>query len=552
MLFPGFVGPSYQSISPNFDAQRTLNMYPEVSGSGSSKSVSALLGTPGILLFATLGAGPIRGMFAGGKRLFVVSGTDLYELFADATSTNRSTAFGRPVSNDGLPVLMAPTGNQLGISSGGAFYLDNGVGPVPRTFTALAGIVNTVGTAVAWVSGDTFDEYWNGNIIDINGTNYVVSSVTSATTLVLTASAGSHTGVTFSIAPVVKASTMAFLDGYFIVASANSKRFYISALNDGTSWDSLEYGTKEAYPDYIARLFADHEQLWIFGEEQSTEVWQNTGAANFPLQRIPGAVINFGCAAPYSVCKLANGIAWLAIDTSRGGATCVFAQGYSPTVISTPAVENAWNGYSTIADAVAFPYTENKHHFLCISFPTASATWVYDLSTNQWHERAWWSGSANVRQRQAFHSYTPLAAHGLSGVSSSKHYVGDWQNGKIYLQSLGYLTDDATQIQRIRACPHLSNEQKWLFYSQFNLDMQVPSGGPSSINPILDWSDDGGSTFGTAHTFPGGATSTLGKASRVIWRRLGRSRDRVFRVKITDAVAIALINAYLEFEVGTF
>ncbi len=292
--------------------------------------------------------------------------------------------------------------------------------------------------------------------------------------------------------------------------------------------------------------------MWIFGQEQSTEVWQNTGAANFPLQRIPGAVINYGCAAPYSVCKLGNGIAWLAIDTTRGGATCVFAQGFSPSIVSTPAVEDAWNSYTTVADAVSHAYTENKHQFLVITFPTASKTWVYDLSTNQWSERGWWNTTTNVRQRQMFHSYTALAAHGSQAFIPSRHYVGDWENGKIYIQSLSYLTDDGTQIQRIRACPHLSNEQKWIFYNQFMLDMQVPSGGPSAVSPVLDWSDNGGSTFGTAHTFPAGATSNLGVASRIIWRRLGKSRDRVFRVKITDAVAIALINAYLELEPGEF
>lgn len=527
-------------------------MYPEVSGSGTSKSVSALLGTPGIVLFITLIAGAIRGIFSGGNRMFAVAGVDLYEVFSDATYVDRSILYSKPVANDGLPVLMAPTGNQLGISSGGGFYCDNGVGPVPAAFPALSGTVNTVGTAVAWVSGDTFDTYWNGQSIVINTVTYVISSVTSSVTLVLTATAGSQSGVAFSITPLVKASTMAYLDGYFIVSRSDSRQFNISAINDGSTWDPLDFATKEAYPDYISRVFADHEQLWIFGQEQSTEVWQNTGAANFPLQRIPGAIIDYGCAAPYSVCKLANGIAWLAIDTARGGVTCVFAQGFSPSVISTPAVENAWNGYTTIADAVAYSYFEDKHKFLCISFPTGNATWVYDISTNQWHERAWWSGSANVRQRQAFHSYTALAAHGASAFVPSKHYVGDWENGKIYIQSLDTLTDNTVQIQRIRACPHISNEQKWLFYSQFLLDVQVPSGGPSAITPVLDWSDDGGSTFGTTHTFPAGGTSNLGKATRVVWRRLGRSRDRVYRVKITDAVPIALIGAYLEFTVGTF
>lgn len=553
MIFPGFVGPSYQSRSANFDAQRTLNMFPEVSGSGSSKSVSMLLGTPGILLFITLPAGAIRGMFAGGGRLFAVAGTDLYEVFADQTYTDRSLmGGGHPLVNDSLPVLMAPTGNQLGLSSGGYFYCDNGSGPDPAHFSTSTGTVDTVGTAVVWASGDLFDTLWVGNVITIAASNYTITAITDTTHLTINSTAGTHSGSAYSISPVVPASTMTFLGGYFIVSIPNSKQFNISALNDGTTWDELDFGTKDAYPDQIARVFADRNLLWIFGKEQSTEVWQNTGAALFPFQQVQGSLINYGCAAPYSVARLGNGLAWLALDTSRGGVTCVYAQGFSPSVISTPAVEFAWNGYATVADAVAFSYTEEKHQFLVISFPTASATWVYDATTNQWHERGWWSGSANIRQRQAFHSYTNLLVHGGSSAIPARHWVGDWQNGKIYIQNLGYTTDDGTQIQRIRACPHLSNEQKFLFYSQLSVDMQVPSGGPSTINPVLDWSDDGGFNFGTAHAYPGGATSTLGRATRVIWRRLGRSRDRVFRLKITDAVPIALVGCYLEFEVGEF
>lgn len=553
MIFPGFVGPSYQARSLNFDAQRSLNLYPEVSGSGTSKTVSVLMGTPGLLLFITLIAGAVRGLFAGGSRMFAVAGADLYEIFADQTYVDRSIAFGHPLVNDGNPAIILPNGNQLGISSGGVFYCDNGAGPIPPVFPTVSGVVNTSGTSVVWVSGDTFDTsgLWSGQIINIGASSYFVASVIDEHHLLLMTSAGVSGPLAYSIDPIVKAGSLAFLDGYFIVAIPNSKRFYISGINDGTSWDPLDFASKEAYPDYISRVFAHNEQLWIFGKEQSTEVWQNTGGS-FPFQRIPGAVINFGCAAPYSVAKLANGLAWLATDTLRGGVTCVFAQGFSPSVISTPAVENAWNSYATVDDAVAYSYTENKHQFLVISFPTGNATWVFDATTNLWHERGWWSGSANIRQRQSFHAYSDLAAHGLAAAIPARHFVGDWQNGKIYIQDMSYMTDDGTQIQRIRTCPHLSNEQKWLFYSQFYLDMQVPSGGPTTINPILDWSDDGGYNFGTAHTYPGGATSAAGRATRVIWRRLGKSRDRIFRVKITDAVPIALLGAYLEFEVGNF
>ncbi len=66
------------------------------------------------------------------------------------------------------------------------------------------GTVNTSGTSVTWVSGNTFGTSvpgatWNGTRFVINGVNYNVSSVGSGTALTLTASAGTQSGVTYHI-----------------------------------------------------------------------------------------------------------------------------------------------------------------------------------------------------------------------------------------------------------------------------------------------------------------------------------------------------------------
>ena len=75
-------------------------------------------------------------------------------------------------------------------------------------------------------------------------------------------------------------------------------------------------------------------------------------------------------------------------------------------------------------DAEAYTYTEDGHYFWVISFPTADATWVYDVTTKLWHERAWLSGGTLHRHRSRGHAYV-----------FGKHLVGDWETGTIAQRS---------------------------------------------------------------------------------------------------------------------
>ncbi len=61
---------------------------------------------------------------------------------------------------------------------------------------------------------------------------------------------------------------------------------------------------------------------------------------------------------------------------------------------------------------------------------------------------------------------------------------------------------------------------------------------------ILEWSDDGGYTWSNAHSRPIGKRGQY--RSRAIWRRLGRARDRVFRLTINARCPVFIIDAYAE------
>jgi hypothetical protein len=535
MEYQGFVGASYLGPAKKANAQRSINLYPEVDESGTGKTKMQLVGTPGLTsAFCTLPTTPVRGFLAAGaplsaaQRLFAVGGSKLYEI----TSGGSATELG-DVGDDGThtPAQIFANGLQLGIVSAGKFYLHNGVSISQPDYPSSSGValVEDLGGGVGrlnWVSGDEFDGTMEGQTITFDGSPYTVTNFHSPTRIFVTPSPTDGAEEAWSISYDVEARTGAFLDGYFIVAKPNSKQANISSLNDGTSWDALDFAIKESYPDNIGAILVDHQDLWLWGESTS-EVWNNTGAADFPLERNQTGAIQMGTAAPWSGVSLGNGVAWLGTN-NQGKAVAYVAAGYIPKRISTHAVERIWAGYSTVADAIGWVQEWEGHLFWWITFPTGNATWVYDQLTGAWHERAWWNGSSLDRHRARCHTYC-----------YGKHLVGDHTTGVIYEMSATAYTDNGTTIRRVRTAPHVSNENKWTFFSTFRLDAE----NSGAVNPSLDWSVDGGDTFGTARTT---TSAGVGAFSNYEWRRLGRSRDRVFRVTITAAVKVVLVGAYLE------
>ena len=60
---------------------------------------------------------------------------------------------------------------------------------------------------------------------------------------------------------------------------------------------------------------------------------------------------------------------------------------------------------------------------------------------------------------------------------------------------------------------------------------------------VLDWSDDGGHTWSNQYMNSAGNVGEYKK--RLMWRRLGRSRDRVYRITCTDPSPWRIVDSYL-------
>lgn len=471
-----FVGPSYTLESVAYDCQRSLNVYPIKSESGTSKAVAALEGTPGTDSVVTLPKFPTRGSIEQNGRCFFIAGNGFYELFADMSYTEWGT-------------LNTSTGN-----------------------TSIA----TNGNQVCVVDNP------NGYIFDL--TTNTLTEITDPYYL--------------------GAVTVTYLDGYFVFNKPDSQVYFISALYDGMTGDPLDFASAEGSPDNLVAVETVHQQVWLFGG-QTTQVVYNSGEAAFPLSVVQGSLMMYGCTAPYSVVTSANTVFWIGNDQDGAGVVFMSSGGYQPQRISTHAVELAIQSYANLQDASAYTYQENGHYFYCINFPSGNSTWVFDVELQLWHERAYFSNGEYSRQRQWNHVY----AFGM-------HLVGDYETGDVYNQSLTIFTDNGAAIRRLRTFPHYAEDLQYLYFHQLQIDMQVGIGlDGTTTQPgydpqiMLQWSNDGGNTWSNEYWVSAGKIGEY--KTRAIWRRLGRARDRVFRVIFSAPCKTYWIAAHVQYEKGT-
>lgn len=349
------------------------------------------------------------------------------------------------------------------------------------------------------------------------------------------------------------------LDGTGFAAVANSEgtsdatfidSFVVQAKADGTyQWanvgtttiEALNFASAEGHPDNVVRTYADHRELILFGTD-SIEVAVVTGDADLPFTRT--SFIEQGILAKHSVAKEDNTVFWLG-KNERGQGVIYRLDSSTPVRVSDFAIEQAIADYASPEDAVAYTYQQDGHHFYVISF--AEATWAYDLNTGAWAQRAYRNTTTGAleRHRGADHAF-------FNGV----HVVGDYEDGRLFKLDPEVYTDDGDPIYRERVWPQISNENKRIFFhfGQLIAEMGVGlDGDPDAVgaDPLvwLSYSGDGARTWSSEESRSLGRIGEFN--NRAIWRRLGNSRHRYFKLRTSAPVKIVWRGFNLEMTAAT-
>ena len=336
------------------------------------------------------------------------------------------------------------------------------------------------------------------------------------------------------------ADVVDIVDNYFVYNRPNTQQWGSSNILSPIS-AQLAFSSKDGAPDNLVSIIVDHREVYLLGET-SSEVWIDAGLFPFAFQRIPGTNTQHGIAAKFSVARLGNSFAYVSRNV-RGQAQIMMMNGYTPTRISTHAVENTLVD-KYIEDARAWTYQLEGHEVYVVSFPTLDLTWAYDVSTGMWHK--WLS----VDNQNVFHRHRGNCQANFQNLN----LVGDYANGLVYQLDQANYTDNGNEIRRVRRAPHMVSDYQRQYFDELQIYFQpgvgLSNGLTDNENPqaMLRWSDDGGSTWSREYWVSIGTQGAY--KNRAIWRRMGWARDRVFEVVVTDPINAVIIAANLKASAG--
>lgn len=417
------------------------------------------------------------------------SGERLFNYFARPTEGGVSPA--TLMARGGLVQHVALGGPVRAVTSmGGALYaIANG-----KVWKIVAGVATSVGTVS---DGVTRVAVSASEIAIVVGRGYYICDG-STTTAYPTGSITDPVGVTF-------------MDGYFIVAGSSAGRgdaITVSGLDNGTTFDTLDFAFAEESPDAIVSIRRDHSRVWLFGE-RTVQVFYNSGNVDFPFQPVPGALIEHG-AQQYSDAAADNMVYWV-----RPDGTVLRSGGDAPQIISTPEVR-AEIGTVT----AAFSFTERGHEFYAVC-QADKPTLVFDMVTGLWHERV--SGL----------SYAPWKATDAYQFEGTAYYA--CTGGQVATADPSTHTDFGdVLINEVITSPIQRGARRFTI-ARLHVEMSDGTTDIGRTAKVMMQTSRDGATWGFEDW-----ADLAGKGAfykRAVWHALGQFRKAQFRLRVTDAVA---------------
>lgn len=397
------------------------------------------------------------------------------------------------------------------------------------------------GDYVWWVRGATLRTYDGTTVTSVGsiaGTKPVQMVGAGTNQIVIVDGAGNEykatTGAVTAITPPAgDFSDVTYMDGYTIAIRAGTDEFYISALDDPTTWNALDFSTADAVSDTLIACYVHNRELYLIGKKH-TEVWVNTGASPFPFERQRPGVIDVGIFGVGTVAHYSTMMMFVGSDQR-----VYRMNGYIPEPVSTPDVEATLKAITNDTNIRASFHSDEGQTFYTISLSVGaqlSSVLCYDIESGFWHTRRHTSGM----------TYVDIAQYRKASGASELYVAfseGNAATGGIYKLSLSQGTELSAQVDRYIYTPFFSIDGRRFF--EHELEIAAAAYNGNYLNGQVSLTCDDGLT-GTGS--PSAMTITLSNTSPIFpirFHRLGsaKRRQHVILFVVSQPVIVEALRA---------
>jgi hypothetical protein len=312
-------------------------------------------------------------------------------------------------------------------------------------------------------------------------------------------------------------------DGYFIFGHANGK-WSISGVDDITV-SGLDFAEAESNADGLVMGAVRGPDVILWGAK-SADLYQNTGAQDFPFTRTMS--LNIGCWCAGSVSniilqagdnpkRLIDSVIWAATDREGAFAGVYLLDGFTPVKISTDEVDRLIRDEPNKDDIRSFSRSEDGHVFYELS--GAAWTRTFDSRTGYWFK--------------VKHSGLERSRYGCHAYFGGKHVFGSYTDNTLWVSRPDLLTEAGQSIDWVIVTPSVHMSPFRFRVNALHVGaltgVGAVSGEDEDTDPklLLDYSKDGGKTFGAQRE------CSLGKAAQ----RGVRIKERAFGMFGKNGVA---------------
>lgn len=330
-------------------------------------------------------------------------------------------------------------------------------------------------------------------------------------------------------------TSLAYLDGYGVLPISRG-RYMITGVDDFTTIDGLDESVADTNPDDILRAHELGREVVFFGTK-STEWHQDTGNADFPLERSQSVELGWLAADSIAPFLLPAGLTLIGVASDH---SVKMLQGYGAQTISTPEIENLIRlldeaGSASTLKATSYAWGGRQFYTL------SCAAWTREFNGKGWHERKSY-GSERWR---------------VSKVVSfgGKLIAGDATTGQLYTMNDDTYDEAGEPLileviaPPVHAFPYRGRANTMFLDAVSGVGLN--SSAAQDLDPVMliDWSKDGGDTWTAPREV---ALGRMGKTATRIQPiyRLGAfgQKGLTFRFRVSAAVQKVLMSAALDFD----